>query len=299
MSLLLNDNTNISYKMADDNNDLPPPPPLPGLCAVSSEAYRGASQIERSFSDQAYEAATPAAESYSAAHGIPVEEARKVVDPNYSANKWGRIPLEGEDAKVGTQIRGKEIQLVCNSNLYRLYNDTYSINFTGANQATSVTYRATESIHQSHSGDMKTPFGLRHIITFKGIHQSSTAYILSASWTAGQRGPITELAGTNPILEIRAETNGDLKRYVIPQDFSAGGNMTACVNASVTWDGEYYTVTIMREFIRGFADDVNSSIADLKLLMAPMAGVAVPMAVDDQEPGAAVSDIAIPDAAAP
>ena len=283
--------------MADDNNDYPPLSPLE-FCPASSDAYRGASQIERSYSDQAWEAVTPFAESHSAAHGISVEEARKILDSNFNANKWGRVQLEGEDAKVGVQIREKNVEIVCNSNQRGTYNDTYGTVITGEDPVTSVTYRTIESIHQSHSGDINTPYGLRHIITLKGIHQSSTAYILSAPWTAGQRGPITKLTESNPILEIRAETDGNLKRYVIPQDFSAGGNMTACVNASVTWDGEYYTVTIMREFIRGFADDVQSSIADLKLLMAPMAG-AVPMAVDDQEPGAAVSDIAILDAAAP
>jgi hypothetical protein len=270
------------------SNDEMPPPPLPALCHTSSEAYRGASQIERSCSDEAYEAATPLAQEYSASHGVSVEEARKVVDPNYDANKWGRIPLEGEDAKVGAQIRAKSVELVCNSNLHGMYNDTYGSVITSADSVTSVTYRATESVHQSHSGDIKTPFGLRHIIKYKGISQSSVSHVISASWTAGQRGPITKLTESNPILEIRAETDGVLKRYVIPQDFSEGGNMTACVNANVTWDGEYYTVTIMREFIHGFADDVQASIADLKLFMAPMA-VAAPMAVDgqDQEPGAA------------
>lgn len=285
--------------MADDNNDFPAPPmSLPALSHTSSEEYRGLSQIERSCSDQAWEAATPAAEAHSAAHGISVEEARKVVDPNYDANMWARIQLEGVDAKVGAQIRAKSVAVVCNSNLRGMYNDTYGTVITGADPVTSVTYRAMKSVHQSHSGDINTPFGLRHIITFKGIHQSSTAYILSASWTAGQRGPINKLTESNPILEIRAETDGVLKRYVIPQDFSEGGDMTACVNASVTWDGEYYTVTIMREFIRGFADDVQSSIDDLKAFMVPMAGA--PMAVDgqDQEPGAAVSDVAVLDAAA-
>jgi hypothetical protein len=234
---------------------------------VSSDVYRNMSDSSRALSAVAWENATPLAAAYSLANNVSEEVARQAIDPDYETHRWERIPLQGEDSKVGDQIRSPKVQLVCNSLLYGLYNDTYA---TQNNPTAYVTYRMRHSGTMDHSGDQQTTYGLRHTIgLYKPDCVGSTVHILSASWTSGQCGPVALLTSTQPILEIRTEAmDGTLARYVIPQDFSRGGEMTACVNARATWDGEMWVVTIMQEFVRGFADDVPASIADIAQLQS-------------------------------
>jgi hypothetical protein len=238
---------------------------------VSSDIYRNVSDSSRALSNVAWENATPLAAAYAMANDVSEEVARQAIDPDYETHRWERVQLQGEDSKVGDQIRSPKVQLVCNSLLNGRYNDTYATqnNPTMPQVPTSyVTYRSRHSVTMNHSGDQQTTYGLRHTI---GLNKpdtiGSTVHILSASWTSGQCGPVALLTSTQPILEIRTEAHdGTLARYIIPQDFSQGGEMTASVNARATWDGEMWTVTIMQEFVRGFADDVSASIAGIAQL---------------------------------
>jgi hypothetical protein len=115
-----------------------------------------------------------------------------------------------------------------------------------------------------HSGDVKTDYGLRHIIDFSiNIKKGDKGYIISAPWVTRQSRPITELAKTNPVFEVRTNDDNELKRYIIPHDFSVGGSKTACVNAEITYSNDTWRIVIKREFINGFADDMRTIVADL------------------------------------
>jgi hypothetical protein len=238
---------------------------------VSSEQYRIDSQGEEVRSAQLYNDYTPSAMEYAHDHNIPLDQAFQHVlqsdghDPDEI--KWTRVPLNETDTPVGAEILGKKISVVCNSIITARYNDTYVSRLDG-DDATSVTFRQLSSPHNIHSGDKQTPYGgrgLRHVIDFVGIHENGRkTFIMSAPWISGKRDRVQLLCETKPILEIRVDNDGELKRFIIPQDFSGGEEHTACVSAMVTRDGEFWKVKILQKFINGYADDVNASISDLK-----------------------------------
>jgi hypothetical protein len=241
---------------------------------VSSDFYRASSQEEEVHSAQLVRDYTPSAQQYASDHNVSLEEALNKVlsDDGHNADEtlWTGVPLDENDSSVGTVIKGKKITLVCNSVLTDMYNDTFAAEVTG-DTSTFVTYRNLKSYKNIHSGDIHTPYcgkGLRHKIQFtdEGRDVNTTTFILSAPWISSRKDLVSNLIKTRPILEIRVDNDGKLERFIVPQDFSSGGQSTACACAMVTWDGEYWTVKILREFINGFADDVNTSISDLKKL---------------------------------
>jgi len=241
---------------------------------VSSDFYRASSQEEEVHSAQLRRDYTPSAQQYANDHNVPLEEAFNQVLSNDGHNAdeilWTGIPLDENDSSVGTVIKGKKITLVCNSVLTDMYNDTFAAEFTG-DTSTFVTYRNLKSYKNIHSGDIHTPYcgkGLRHKIQFtdEGRDVNTTTFILSAPWISSRKDLVSKLIRTRPILEIRVDNDGKLERFIVPQDFSGGGQSTACASAMVTWDGENWTVKVLQEFINGFADDVETSISDLKKL---------------------------------
>ncbi len=241
---------------------------------VSSDFYRASSQEEEFSSAQLKRDYTPSAHQYANDHNVSLEEAFNHVLSNdgHDADEilWTGVPLDEKDSSVGTIIKGKKITLVCNSTLTDMYNDTFAAAVTG-NSSTFVTYRNLRNEKNIHSGDIHTPYcgkGLRHKIQFtdEGRDVNTTTFILSAPWISSRKDLVSKLIKTRPILEIRVDNDGKLERFIVPQDFSGGGQSTACASAMVTWDGEYWTVKILQEFINGFADDVEASISDLKKL---------------------------------
>ena len=236
---------------------------------ISSEQYRYASREEGENSEQIYADCTPSAMGYAHDHGISLDEAYNHVlaQAGYDAEevKWTRVPLNDTDSAIGAEIKGKKISVVCNSMLKDgLYNDTYLTAITGEN-STSVTFRQLKSQYNTHSGDKHTPYGLRHVMDCGGTPDVDTRmFVLSAPWIVGKKDHVQKLSTTQPILEIRVDNDGELRRYIIPQDFSGGERYTACASAMVTWDGEFWKVKILQKFINGYADDVQTSISDLK-----------------------------------
>ena len=238
----------------------------------SSEQYRQDSQVEEERSARLVDDYTPSAMEYASEHNVPLDIAFNHI-LRYNGHdadevKWTRIPLNETDTVIGTKIKAKIISVVCNSVLTEMYNDTYVVGITGE-KSTFVTYRQLISSQNTHSGDKNTPYGgkgLRHVVDFHdtGKDVKTQTFIVSAPWISSRRDLVTKLIETKPILEIRVENDGELKRYIVPQNFSDGGQNTACASAMITWDGENWTVKILQEFINGFADDVATSISDLK-----------------------------------
>lgn len=258
----------------------------------SSDQYRQDSQAEKVRSAGLYEDYTPSAMEYASANGVPLDAAYdhvlRVDGHDAVEAKWTRIPLNEDDTAIGTEIKAKELSVACNSGLHTgMYNDTYAVAITGET-ATTVTYRQLTSSQNTHSGDKTTPYlgrGLRHTLDFleDGKDVNTRTFVTSASWMSGRRGPVTELIKTKNILEIRVVTSdGELERYIVPQNFTDGGQNTACASAMITWDGENWTVKIIQEFINGFADDVATSISDLKSFISRVSQPSVPsVACDD------------------
>lgn len=239
----------------------------------SSDQYREASQAEEVRSAGLYEDYTPSAMDYANEHNVPLDVAFNHVlranGEDAEEVKWTRIPLNKTDTAIGTEIKAKELSVACNSGLTGMYNDTYVVAKTRETY-TSVTYRQLTSSKNTHSGDKTTPYlgkGLRHVINFpeEGKDVNTQTFVVSAPWISGRRELVTKLIETKPILEIRVVTSdGELKRYIVPQNFSDGRQNTACASVMITWNGENWTVKILQEFINGFADDVATSIVDLK-----------------------------------
>jgi hypothetical protein len=238
---------------------------------LSSEQYRIDSHGEEVRSAQLYNDYTPSAIEYAHDHNIPLDEAFQHVlqSDGYDAEeiKWTRVPLNETDTVVGAEIKAKNLSIVCNSILTGRYNDTYVAAINGED-STSVTFRQLSSQHNTHSGDKHTPYGgrgLRHVINFRKTDEPNIrTFVMSAPWISGKKDKVETLTETKPILEIRVDNDGELKRYIIPQDFSGGEGHTACASAMVTRDGEFWNVKILQKFIDGYADDVPTSISDLK-----------------------------------
>lgn len=266
---------------------------------VSSDAYRASSQEEEVHSAQLMRDYTPSAQQYANDHNVSLEEAFNHVlsDDGHNADDitWTLVPLNENDSTIGTVFKAKNITLVCNSALTNMYNDTYTVSITGETN-TFVTYRNLKSQDATHSGDIHTPYcrkGLRHNIKCIPKDINTKTFILSAPWISSHRDLVSKLAETRPILEIRVDNDGKLERFIVPQDFSGGGQSTACASAMITWDGEYWTVKIIQEFINGFADDVETSISDLKKLeldKVPVSHDEVPSVLHDEVPSVSYDD---------
>lgn len=234
----------------------------------SSAGYRQASASDHVTSSAYVEEATPMAMQYAEEHGTSLDDALRVV---LDANKldsndimWNRIELEPEDVQNGTVFICKEIQVCTNSKrIGGRYNDTYAV----SKNKKFINYNKKSCEWAGHSGDISTEYGLRHTIIFtKEVNNmvNEEVYIFSASWLSGEKENINVLTETHPIMEFRTTShNNSLKRYVIPQNFTTGGNFTSCAGAKITHDGENYRVEVISVFCGGYADNNKTSITDV------------------------------------
>ena len=218
------------------------------LCPISTLEYRTSSTLERSISTAKKEKNISTAKILSAKKGISVDDAMQEINPNWNEEKWTLIELNDNDSKIGEEFTTESLSICCNSLLTdKIYNDTIGIfNEKG------VSYKDRYNDYMIHSGDILTPFGLRHKIEFKKEYIGSedyVGYIISSPWLAGKSYPISSLIKTNPILEIRTEDNDNKKRFVIANDYSNGDNFTACVNAKITYKNNLWTIKIVKKFI--------------------------------------------------
>lgn len=114
----------------------------------------------------------------------------------------------------------------------------------------------------THSGDIRDGYGLCHVVNFKEGFEEG--FVISTPWVDRQSRLVSELNKTEFILEICAQDGDDLKRYIIPQDFSDCGENTACVNTKIVYKDGKYTATIMRRYTMGFANDTIKLIEGVK-----------------------------------
>ena len=221
----------------------------------SSAGYRDSSNREYVQQQTIMSTLEPEATLFSATHNVSMDEAYSQLSRDY--DRWRAVRLEGYDSHVGDRFQSKNITIVCNSLLREgLYNDTIGIYLD--NEMRSVaTYKNRKTEWMQHSGDKATEYGLEHIIelTETAEHRFQRGYVVSAPWRSSRPLPVRVLADTNPVLEIRTEDDGVLRRFVIPQDMTLGGDRTACVNAQIQREGYLWTVEIRRDYIMGFADD--------------------------------------------
>ena len=266
----------------------------------SSAAYRSASQNDAEYQQGLWAANYHSAHVYSQAHHVSVTDAMSQVVPEF--NKWKHVRLEGHDSNVGDIIYADKVSICCISLLKNgLYNDTIAVKLynpsklniqtqePGANQNQIknnsdenevVTYNKKTSDSMSHSGDKHVTYGLEHIIDLKSTDEQKF-YVISAPWKNSKPEALVTLIPTNPILEIRAEnvvanaanaaaaaSEPELKRFVIPQDYAESGGYTACVNAEITFNPviSKWKVQIRRDFIMGFADDIDTLVSEVKKL---------------------------------
>ena len=240
-----------------------------------SQAFRVSSEHDSHATQSMFDTFDMSVRTYSKSHNVSLSEARKQVIPGYDDDRWNLIRLEGYDSKVGDTITSSKVSVCCNSLFEnQLYNDTFAVGFKkflipGDDSDVTmfnVTYNKMNSPYFTHSGDEFPEYGLRHRISI--LDDIDTTYILSAAWNKSKPRPLSTLDETKPILEIRTEDEDEnnqdqptiLKRYILPQDYGRSGDSTACVNAKITYDKDTkkYTVTLCRDFIKGFADDIKT-----------------------------------------
>lgn len=233
---------------------------------TSSNAYRQSSNIERTTSNQVYNTNFANAQSISQTEGVSFDVAMTRLNSRWSEDKWARIPINSEDSKVGDVFTTTELSICCNSKLDGMYNDTVAA--TVGSNATCVTFSNKHASNMVHSGDIITPFGLRHNIKYISTNWKTNqfGYILSTPWINGKACSVTQLSSTVPVLEIRTEDVDGMKRFIIPQDFTDGGKHTACVSAMVKFVDGLWTITLVKNFIMGFADDTKTIICELMKL---------------------------------
>jgi hypothetical protein len=234
------------------------------LLRSTSQVYRTSSKCDREANDSIYSCHYDYAQFESQQTGQDFHKVMTRICPEWEEDKWKSVVPEEKDLQVGDIIETKNIFVYCNSVLKSMYNDTIGVFFDKDNND-YVTYNATKSQFMEHSGDRHITYGLRHEVKFdKKDIEGKVGYIISAPWVASKSKPIAELAETRPIFEVCTEDDGVLKRFIIPQDFSIGGNKTACVNAEITYNNDLWKVVIKREFVNGFADDMRTLINDLR-----------------------------------
>jgi hypothetical protein len=235
---------------------------------LSSKKFRDDCVSDHVTSSAYVEDATPMAMEYAEKHCTPFDEALRVVLDSKKLDSndimWNRIELEPEDVQIGTVFICKGIQVCTNSKrIGGRYNDTYAV----SKSKQFMNYNKKSCDWAAHSGDISTEYGLRHTLIFtEEINNMANeeVYIFSASWLSGKKENINVLTETHPIMEFRTTSDDKtLKRFVIPQNFTTGGNYTSCAGAKITHDGENYRVEVISVFCGGFADDINTSITDI------------------------------------
>ena len=196
---------------------------------------------------------------------INYDQAMREVNPTWEEDQWVTKPLMEQDMKVSDIYYSDEVPFVCcNSVLKGIYNDTILLGPNGG-----VSYSDRERIDLKHSGDIITPYGLRHKGTIIDINSDSDVEysVISSPWVNSRATSVSRLEDTKPIFEIRTIEGGEMIRRVIKHDFTVGGNNTACLNGKISKEknSHRWKITIMCEFLpKGYADDLPSLIESVK-----------------------------------
>jgi len=273
----------------DESDSESEPEPIPMLMhRCYTENYRSSSGMERGITENRVANYRKIAEQLMEQENITYDEAMRRIDPNWEEDQWVLQPLKTEDMNPGDVFysEGKPI-VCCNSKIINgLYNDTVMLT-PGISQG--VTYINRKNDYCLHSGDIHTPYGLRHKITLTLKSDSNSTKtiddtvdettsnkkikllrtpnddvysVISTPWLNTQSQPITVLTSTEPVFEIRTFEGGVMTRRVIGHDYSVGGDNTACLNAQITQEREnYWKINICCDFLpKGFANDLNGLI---------------------------------------
>jgi hypothetical protein len=250
------DNKTLNNTSENEDNDC--------MLRNASQSYRTCSGSDNETVYQSYKMYAEEAGVMATTESISYNDAMERIRPSWKKDKWATVVPEAEDSKNGDIITTKSLFVSCNSILNGMYNDTICV-FVDKDTNSYVTYLRKSSSNMTHSGDMTITYGLRHEITFSTSElNGKVGYIVSSPWENKRSRPIKELITTRPIFEVCTEDDGVLKRYIIPQDFSQGGDNTACVNAEITFNDGLWKITLKKDYIKGFADDMYPLIKDLR-----------------------------------
>jgi len=287
-------NEPIALSTEDESLHVFQPPPL---TRYYTENYRHSSGMERQLTEGRVANYKKAAEELMETEHITYNEAMKRLDPDWDENQWVIQPLKTEDMNPGDVYFSEGMPIVaCNSKLIGgLYNDTVMLT---PGTTHGVTYSIRDNEYAHHSGDISTPYGLRHKITLtyrsennitetpdeslvddetrtskkvKSLRtpRSDDVYsVISTPWLSNQSQPVTTLTQTEPVFEIRTLEGGVMTRRVIGHDFSVGGENTACLNALITREREnLWKIEIRCDFLpKGFANDLPGLIESVSLI---------------------------------
>lgn len=244
----------------------PPSSPLPASLRMTrccTGAYRHASNTERQITEDNVAGYREQAEILMASEGISYNEAMQRLDGDWSEHQWTVLEIQEGDLQSGDIVYSDKPPILCCNSLLLdgLYNDTVLLVGQDA-----VTYRNRRNSTAEHSGDISTEYGLCHTVTLKS--DVVCCHSISTAWFNSQPKPIRTLATTEPVFEVRTFIDGIMTRQVIGQDFSAGGENTACVNARVTKMSDIlWKIEIMSHFLAsGFADDIPSLVRGVELI---------------------------------
>ena len=228
--------------------------------APSSQLFRLISGNECASATQSIEDTFVMAQQYSESNNVSMADAYSAVLPGYNELRWQAVALQ-PDCVLGDVIVSDNISICCNSiQVDQFYNDTIILSKTKKNVEVA-TYETKKTSGMTHSGDEYTDYGLRHTVTFKPSFEAG--YVVSTPWDKRNSALIETLNKTKPILEIRTEDGDVLRRYIIANDYMSGGNHTACANAKIVHEHGKWTVTIIRQFVHGFADNTATMARDL------------------------------------
>ena len=227
--------------------------------APSSQLFRIISGTECASATQSIEDTFVMAQQYSESNNVSMSDAYSAVLPGYNELRWQAVALQ-PDCALGDVIMSDKISICCNSiQEEQFYNDTIILS-KNKNNIEVATYDTKKTNDMTHSGDEHTEYGLRHTVTFEPSFTSG--YVVSTPWDKKNSARIGTLNKTNPILEIRTEDDV-LRRYIIANDYTSGGDHTACANAKIVHEHGKWTVTIIRKFVHGFADNTATMVREL------------------------------------
>ena len=177
-NISLNSNlTDMNQELDMNDFDMDELPPVPTLRRHCTGAYRETSISERLTSESIVANLSEPARLLMEKEGISLNEAMRRLDDKWDEHQWTTKPIKEGDLKPGVVVYSTKVPVVaCNSVLLEgLYNDTVIL--TGES---GVTYRNKYNGKATHSGDIMTPYGLRHTIVFET--ECNEAVVLSTPW---------------------------------------------------------------------------------------------------------------------
>ena len=246
-----------------------PPFSLPSLAPVYSTQFRHESDMMDRSACAVFESATPAAMAayQSLPAGSPMEEAYKLVMPDYEERKWETVRLAGQDSNVGDVISTSpdgKMRVVTHSKIKKgVYFDTIA---TGTNREIT-TYNKKYTKTMSHSGDVIVSIDghqrLDHTITVK-----SSGAIIVSPWKSNGPLVVSALEPTEGISEIQImDSDGENRqRHIIPMTYAGCGDNTARIAVKLTYNSEtrVLSATFCDDYIMGFADNTALLLSEVE-----------------------------------